>query len=569
MPTEIIYVDNEFLEKLGVGRITSSALLPDHQILNILCIQPSATIEASTNGFSIIDENFNDKILGFLDFALAEDPDIVCTPEYCVSWGLLNEIFQAGKYPSRKTIWLLGCQSISWNAFQTFKNSFDDITWIVEGGPFAENRFLDPTCYFLHSENSKIAIVQFKNESCGDGGLFLERDNLATGSKLYVLRKDIHSIHLSAISCSDAFSGVWRQTVNSQVNTPYLIFHPQLNDAPRQLTYTNYRREFFRTGNKEKEVFSLNWAQSTRLKLHNSHREFPFNQPYSAIFSQSSELDLKEPRVTDNHRRGLYLSRWEKQHAGIYVFHFDEAIFQFDCTKASQSVAEHERRGKTGPRMASVFHWQDNTHWESIDQLDDGFSNLLAKVEIDGQLFRGWAPLDIERAIYLANALNPTAQKQPWHTIKNIPSFISTEEEVVRRYTFTHDLSPEAVRFRDSALIGLSALFKIVEDQSSIPPSLIELGNDWIIGYVNTKPAFNFCKPNKSSWMLFAYAGQHTSATFAEIKSKLWDVLGEDDKHRLAIWYHEGPLLKYFYRSPDITEDISEQSESIAREKNV
>jgi len=569
MSTEVFYIDDVFLEGKGLGKISSELFTADHRNYGCLALQPKATIVATQNGFTILDPNFDSKLESFLATAIEKDSDLTICPEYCFSWSVLGRSLQAGGFPSSSGVWIFGCQSITWAELTAFKESHPDITWIVESGPFPEEKFLDPTCYFFRTNNSKIAVVQFKTESCGDGGLHLERNHMATGNRLYVLRKDPQSIHISAITCSDSFSNNWLNEIKTQINTPYLIIHPQLNDAGRQLTYANYRRELFRSGNKEKEVIALNWSRGTVVRVPTVDKDFPFDVPYSAYYSQSEGIDLKDDRIVGNHQLGLYISRWEKQHAGIFVFYFDEATFYFESTKASQSAAEHERRGKTGPKILQAYKWQEEGKWRSVEALDDGFGKLLARADLGRQTFGSLNVTEIERVIYLAHALTPSYKKAPWFDIKNLPSFTSTEEEVIRRYTFTHDNHQDAVLFRDQALSSLATLIKLLDVTVSLPAELQGLGVGWIPFSSKDKAAFNFQLSDGTSKMLFAYAGAQSAMTLSEVTSRLWNILGADDKHRLVIWYQDGPTLRTFYRHPDITEDTTETSESITRETDI
>lgn len=571
MPTNIRVIDDAFLQTKNLGRLGLEFLNPDHKNYTYLAIQPRGTVTATRDGLAVDGDDFENKLRESLKLAVAQEPDLVLAPEYSFSWSVLGSALTEGHRPTTRTLWVLGCQSITWEQFQAFVSKHPEIAWIYEQPDLRNKRFLNPVVYLFRtvdgSESGRlVAVVQFKTMNCGDGKLHLERDNLALGNELYIIRKDENSLRLATFACSDAFNSEAVRYVADQIHAPYIFLHLQLNDEPRHLDYSDYRRAFFRRGNNQKEVLTLNWARGTKIVVPERNTEYSYNLTYSAHYTKSTELNLTDERFVENHDRGLYVSRWPKHHAQIYVLNFDEYIFEIESTKPSQDASINPIRQRTGPRALHTYKWKNGTWQVSELPIDDGFKASLTVCQINCPALENLKSIQVERIIYLANALRPGPAATPWHHYHNFQPCLSTEEELIQRYTFTHDNDPRAEYDRRAALDVFANLLRIVASPAHFPAVLNVAGLDWVPYSDSTNRSFNFYRADKTSGMLFAFAGTAGTATLREIRASLWDALGPNDKHRLVIWYYEGPNLLWFHQAPDITLDTSDAATSIARE---
>ena len=156
----------------------------------------------------------------------------------------------------------------------------------------------------------------------------MERNNLIVGSRIYILRNSPDSIRFMTLICSEAMN--FEDNLQPQVrqtlmwaDLPYLVFNPQLNPAPADSRFTDFRKFIFQSDNKE--IISLNWNNRStighgKMITHGSSR--------SGIYIKSDEINTTDyGRVKKNHALGLYYFNMAIQASTVASVNFLVQLF--------------------------------------------------------------------------------------------------------------------------------------------------------------------------------------------------------------------------------------------------
>ena len=175
----------------------------------------------------------------------------------------------SGIVPEENALWVLGCESITPDDLERFKEEVRDAC-VAVNEPYSTSpsngEFIDPVVLLFWTKdaeeiNKLVALVQFKTYPSRDE-VFLEERALKKGSQIYRFRGKSGHLSAAAVICSDAFllsGGV----INDLIDRSTLI-HIQLNPNPRNSAYRLYRSMTFQTNPKTSDchIICLNWAQS-------------------------------------------------------------------------------------------------------------------------------------------------------------------------------------------------------------------------------------------------------------------------------------------------------------------
>lgn len=472
----------EFLEDFwtdySLHKPDLKCLRQDAALYRTMLMQVHGQIEYDNTGIWLHDSEAAElKFNNTIKLAYNSAADVFVIPEYACPWASFIAQVKSNCIPDPGAVWILGCQSIRPKQLKVLMDENPDIVWIYDqqliNQNIDSNKFLDPACIVfkttsLDGDMVTVVIVQFKTYFFGGKGFEWERDNLIPGNKFYIVSNQQASIRLLVLICSDTLNPALNvETANTQfVNIPFLLVHIQLNQQPNGLNYKTYRNTIFARGYIDKEVICLNWARNIQAEGK------PWNAyGGSALYIKSDKLDLTDIRVNENHKYGLYYTRWQGRRTHVYLLNFDECIFIFDNTKPSQLDADPSQLNRSGPKMVSVFQ-HDGSDWKSVASVDDGLALTCKPIEeSEGSLSclkDNSDYINVERLVQLASG--DINLEQDWHQIDKLKSVILDDAEQNRRVLFTHDPSTDIITERTKKLLRYSTLKHRILSSEIVPP---------------------------------------------------------------------------------------------------
>jgi hypothetical protein len=420
-------------------------LTPNKADASVAMLQCQGQILASAEGISASgDPAFLGKLEGFISYIYASQPDIAMTPEYSMSWSVVEALVKNETYPSEGKIWVFGCESIKPSELSELVKQESQICWVIDEQAYAqtENVFLDPLiCVFPVVGNMgepRIAIVvQFKAVPMGgDFESRVEAANLIGGTCRYYYKAP-GSIALLPIICSDAFDFNYEDLYEYNFYS-YLILHLQMTPKPFDPAFCQYRDIIFKSGSGEKyEFLTLNWASNTTINGAELSSEFGgsayYMKPLGFDKEEANGKHYREPHQSDskieaNHAKGLYLKFCQSRRMAAYYLMGSEHIHVSQISKVDQSLASPAQRHRAGASSIRVMTWDAGAGWVGAnDVLDDGISILSASFPESVREIIDIRPVARERlvAISVANISN-----KKWHFIRQLAGFnISQAEE--------------------------------------------------------------------------------------------------------------------------------------------
>ncbi len=577
------YIDT-FLENYGLKNPKFNALKPDASLYKTLLFQPLGDIESGDYFVRNVDENISmRKFRSFFTLAMESNADLVMTPEYSCPWKTIQEIISNDVLPQESKLWVIGCESIKVNEFLLITQGIEKVNWIFEDEilEHTDNKFLSAICYIFKTRDlsnvlKNVVIVQFKTHQMG--GTDFETDRLILGNTIYILRNDDHSIFLITLICADGLCFDIRK-LPSNIHIPYLILHLQLNKEPFNFKFSSYRRNYYSDYRLNKEFICLNWARKSKMDA----KDFG---PYggSALYTKSADLNFEDRKVCTNHKLGLYYSKWDDVYAHIFFFNYDEFVFEFENTKVSQINAPIQNQNNTGPRMREVYSWNDENKWESIENLDDGFSNLCYKLKLNNQclIADNLTPIDKERLILLSIG---QAKSNHWFKIENLESFkVYTDgksSELNKRFTFSQDPHRKTLTEKKKALMNFSKLCEnIIVNESHFPSSIRELVNNCDIEYnpgnlvtfsqeyEESSYHYNLYSTNRKAPASVAFLGRIDEESAAEVFDNMISLFKYSQSgKRVVVWFEDIKEIKFYSddNNPKINDNVNISRTSIRK----
>jgi len=568
-----VFIDDE-LSNRSLSIIPLNILHPDERLYNLLLIQPGENVVISSE--FIRNENprsAKSKYTDFFRLARSSDVDLALSPEYSCPWEIVEESIKNDQVPSAGKLWVLGCESIKPAELDELAGRCSKAVWIYERGIGEPHRnFLDPVCYIFRARDSQnnsrvVVVVQFKSQPMADKVHNLERDNLITGTKRYILRNSHDSIRLTALICSDALA--FRvDSLPQSLHIPYLILHIQLNTDPRHSAFRLYRQEAYIQNRDKQEFVCINWAKGFKLA---DQDPSPFGG--SAFYMKSERLTLNDNRINANHQKGLYYTKCPNLRSHTYFFNYAEHIFLLRTTKPSQALASGVLQRRTGPEMLDVYEWDDGSQgWIEGCGPDDGFCELCDEIgsDVSPLMDDEISPVNRERLLALSNGVVNASKGEKWFAPGQLKFFQIGEDEVVRRMTFVQDPCEDVYRERLTRLTNYSRLRNhILTDPANFPECIKDLTRDWLIKYPVGENNYNYnlCRQDGLGRATAIFLGSCPSTVSDRVFDELASVL-QDDQRRLVVWYeHHGNIhTKWQNQRPQIDEDLSESRRSISKE---
>lgn len=533
----------------------------DANLYDTLLLQPEGEIEVNDQYIGDGSEEYEEKVKNFINLAKSENVKLAITPEYSCPWSQIERIISEDIFPAESSLWIIGCQSITKDDFLGIIEN-PTVEVIVEDDVLeSAGSFLNPVLYFFKTRDTNdalknVVIVQFKTAASSDPDL-VERDNMIRGNKIYVLRNNLGSIHLLTYICSDAleFDEADFNQETPYMHSPFLIIHIQLNTKPSHVEIQRHRQAFFRHGSYNKEIICLNWARSTKV----NSKSIDFGG--SALYTKAEQLDYTDQRISSNHKNGLYYTFWGKRHTHAYYFNSDEAVYYFRNTKVSQLDAAAPTMSRTGPEISVAYYWSTFDNQWKPNEPNDGLSDLCLKYGYNLPILTSDTlnPIDKERIVALSCGRIKKRRSQDWYAIKELESFIVSDDEVIKRITFVQDPHPDAERERNDSLEKFSRLTNaILSNHANFPKCISDLFNNSRIGYIfqngecdydyNLNPVTH---NESSASATVAFIGIAQQARSQKIYVDISALIGGDKSRRLVIWYLDDDNITRYVCDPN------------------
>jgi len=571
----------------NLGKPDLICLRQDAALYNILLLQLNAEIEYDNTGIWIADvELANSKFLTFIDLAISERVELAMTPEYSCPWRTIDTIINDTKLPDEGKLWVFGCESINPTKLKTFIESHTQVTWIydenlVNASLNTPDRFFDPVCLILKTRDNdnqvvNVIIVQFKTMFFGGAGFEWERDNLILGEIFFTLSNAFASTKLVVLLCSDTLQNLNFNTLQNGhfFNAPLLLLHIQLNQAPFQTNYKNYRNSLFAMGDKnaEKEVVCLNWARNVILK----GKEDSWNQyGGSGFYLKTEKINIADERLNENHSRGLYYTNWYDKRSHIYFLNYNEQVFLIRNTKPSQRNADPTQQSRSGPEMLKLYQWTGDD-WGNIPVANDGFNDLCTSMEIDcgdiSCIKSSKDHINIERLIELS--LGKIINNPKWYKPYNLTGLLVGDAEINQRVNFDHDPDEFTSDQRRQKITYYAYLkHSIISHPEYLPKTLQK---------VTLRLDLGLEKPDKFLLNLHSQENHHKGTgvflgivTPTKAKAVKKNIEGlftaNQQSKRVIVWYyHENTLKREFdeANTPGIDENVEKTPTSYKRTRS-
>lgn len=288
----------------------------------LMRMQPLEALSASPDeGVRHTNARHVDKCREALRAARLERADLLLTPEYCIPIELVHEVVQNPElHPLPNTLWCLGCEGVSFDAFRDHMMQWEDTAHVGRGAleGMRGNRFVNFLLYvFLSKDGSKLCLLpQLKLQRMKEPLFVCEGIGLSLGRKI-VMFGEQSANQLFSILCADAFNPEIRNGslfFPNREHRRYIILHPQLNPAPRNSDIAALRNHIFsQTSSRDTIYITSNWASGTTIRTENGY-EMTIQAPWSTIYRRFISLDggqswndqLRDAR-NHNFRHGLGL----------------------------------------------------------------------------------------------------------------------------------------------------------------------------------------------------------------------------------------------------------------------
>lgn len=439
------------------------------------------------------------KFKAFFNLAIDKKVDVAITPEYSCPWKVVTELIENDNLPNCGKLWVIGCESIKPKElkeiieyYRNKENGYNDLTWICEEDKLSsitDKQFLDPLCYIfktkkLDCSEHTVILVQFKTAYMGS--IPFEKQYMLKGDVIYILRNRESGINLFTLICSDSLNikvnDLIRDRDINYEQLSYLVIHLQLNSDPRNINFSQYRKDCFSKKACNKNIICLNWARDTKLldkKLNFGGSALYFKPINSA--SKYRTLHENDIIMNNNHKKGLYYTNWKNYYGDIYFLNYNEYVFYLKIPKASQFMVEPQQQIELEPEMISIYYW-DQKFLDALEA-DDGLNEQIKKLEsewiystlINSKL----EPLNKERLIALSTG---QARSKDWYELRKSKLFHADVREISKRITFWQDPDSD-IESKRSLLNLFGELNKCIKDENNFPQSIRKLANNCSISY--------------------------------------------------------------------------------------
>jgi hypothetical protein len=532
------------LKPHGLAIPETVPLTADGQLYRLLAIQPAGNVHVEQGYIGPADRAKALSQFGtYFELASSMKAELVLAPEYSCPQDALVSAIRGGDLPPLGALWIIGLEAVTKRQLADLKEQCKAVTWIHEDVADNGGRFLDIVAYLFKSHDSQnvvrdVAMLQFKTQPMA--GTF-ERNNLLTGKTKYILHAPSDTIRMLSLVCSDAltFAPAVAAACRFDIH-PYIVFHPQLNVAPRHPDMAAYRAALFALEVSERiEVISLNWARGFAFATGDGSRS---QYGGSTLYTKSPQFDRSDERVTANLAKGVYYAHWHARRTDLALFNYDEHVFEMRLPKPFQHTGAVLRQ-RTGPEMLSLRRWNGEAGaWEVDTTPDDGFGDLCASYKEGDCNYCSsppHTPIDRERLLTLSSG--KLLPRVDWHRLDLLPSFMAASDERSQRLTFTHEPVAESREFRAAHLERFVKLqMYVLTDISNWPHSIADLRDEWRLEPPTAATNFRHNLVSASGnapGATVMYLALESPAAAAELRDSLISAWGAEHTRRLVIWH--------------------------------
>lgn len=423
--------------------------------------------------------------------------DLGVTPEYCVPWENIEEVFtDQNKWPDEHKLWVLGMESISPNHLKIIKEKVakSSIHFVYDQDVHDVNKdYLDPIIYLfkakIDGEDRLIALCQFKTSHMGvwSGG-DIERDHLIEGKEIYILRNNPTSQHLLTVICSEAMTFQDNLTEVNRLklqwsDMPYLILNPQINPGPSHQNFVSFRNHVFRWD--RKEIIGLNWNNLSKIGAKNLLKD---GAGRSGIFLKSTDIKFSDfARIKGNHKRGLYyFFSGKNRHA--YLLNSSAHAFRIEnlSVNINEGLPQHQMRN--GPEIISTYLLKKDFSWETLETISDGHLDFIADQKCNNLFLTSAENCILEKEMLACISSGDIPEKSGinWSDVDKLASIHFEENtELNKRLTVAQDKDDDSVRQRSGYLQAVGILDNVIlKNKVKLPSSLARFRmKELLVGY--------------------------------------------------------------------------------------
>lgn len=268
------------------------------------------------NGPVIKNPSFNNACKDLFKKAKEKNIDVLLTPEYCVSYDLIEEIIideDGAIKPNLGKIWCICCQGIKYDLFLDYLNKYEELgaKVIREAVKNADSKnFVNALMYLFMLPDESICIIpQLKTQIMGDRELLCEGMGMSIGHTIFKFGKQKIN-QLCSIICADSLnlSSISIRDINNG-NENVILLHPQLNKKPRDSSFCRLRNTLYDQSSCDNLIYiTANWAFGSKLthsSSPNTDNTIVISNPWTCIYikdtngkSINKQRDLRKGNYT-------------------------------------------------------------------------------------------------------------------------------------------------------------------------------------------------------------------------------------------------------------------------------
>lgn len=271
--------------------------------------------------------------------------DIFLTPEYSVPYEIVDGIVSnSSKQPNPGKIWCLCTTGIPITRFHEYIDKWKEHTHIIEKAieTYNGSQFINCLFYIFKLSDGKLCIVpQLKTKPMRDSKLECEAVGLSLGNVIYKFGKDKPN-RLSSLICADGLNVIEvLSKLNQDENNNLFLLHPQLNESPRNPSFSNIRRLLYSDHKGNNIIYlSANWASDTTIKIEEQSTYNEIKNPWSCVLTKNLLKDwVNENRQLkmENYDKGLGYAYWGLGRANIWYSFKGENLQELYIKKSGQA----------------------------------------------------------------------------------------------------------------------------------------------------------------------------------------------------------------------------------------
>lgn len=398
MTDKFIYVEDIFEQEQENFCPEFDVCKGNPQTFSLMRLQSKALIKYDeTNGPVINDEKYIDLCEDLLRKAKSEHADILLTPEYSFPLVLILKILSDTTdtiKPSIGKIWCLCCQGTQYDVFQDFLGKCEEsgakVIKDAVSNTSAKN-FVDALIYVFLLKNSQVCILpQLKTHIMADRELQCEGDGMCIGNIIYKFGKGYNN-QLCTIICADSLNSRYVNLNNvNGINENVILLHPQLNEKPRNSTFTNLRYTLYSNADCDRLVYiTANWAFGTILMRNitpSDENKLQIISPWSCIYLKDTSnnwLEKQRSLRKENYSKGLDFGYFSKCKLKVFFSNKNENV-QLITIKKPSRVGASVVQPEIDVKVNKLFS-RDDKSWVETESIydDDDLKTLLGNPESD------------------------------------------------------------------------------------------------------------------------------------------------------------------------------------------